>query len=568
MKKTIFVLMLHMLLGSPAEASWLLDIEKFLNSAHGKNTCLECHENSASREPHPDPAKVTKKLSDFFSPDQCLMCHDAVLDKLAKGSHGAETIKNPKRYEDCIPCHDPHYQPRIGEVATERARADLSAFSYEDQACIACHSTIEAKEVARFCFQCHAQAGTRIQNITAASVALIDLKAYQSLSHAVVSCLVCHPRAPGFDHANQEPGDCLQCHPPHDEKITRAAHTLVSCEACHLRGIQATRDPRSGVISWKKQRQLGRPLEIHEMVRGDKEEACRKCHAKENRIGAVAMILPAKSVLCMPCHAATFSAGDTISIVALLIFGFGLFIMFSFVLTGSLSGKKEAGYIQKFFQLIWDGLKTLLSGKIVFIIKALLLDVLLQRRLYQKSAGRWLIHSLIFLSFVFRFLWGLIALLFSLWKPEWSSIWFLLDKNNPNTAFLFDLTGIMILLGVAVAFLRGIYRQSEQFPNLPNQDRLALGLIAGIVIVGFILEGMRIAMTGWPPGSGYALAGYGISLLFSGMPRLNQIYGFIWYLHAVFAGAFIAYLPFSRLIHIIMAPLVLALNAVTEADHK
>jgi nitrate reductase gamma subunit len=276
--------------------------------------------------------------------------------------------------------------------------------------------------------------------------------------------------------------------------------------------------------------------------------------------------LPAKSLVCMPCHASTFSAADAVSIVALLIFVGGLILTFSVVLTGNIANDK-AGVIQKISQLLADTVKTVFSPKIMVILQALFLDVLLQRRLYRKSPWRWLIHSFIFLSFGFRFCWGLMALLVSLWKPEWPLPWFMLDKNNPYTAFLFDLSGILILLGVILAFMRGIQRKSDLPPNLPNQDRAALSLIGAIIIVGFILEGMRMAMTGWPEGSGYAFAGYCISLLFSGTSGITDIYGTIWYLHAIITGIFIAYLPFSRLIHMIIAPISLAMRALSESEH-
>jgi hypothetical protein len=38
----------------------------------------------------------------------------------------------------------------------------------------------------------------------------------------------------------------------------------------------------------------------------------------------------------------------------------------------------------------------------------------------------------------------------------------------------------------------------------------------------------------------------------------------VWYLHAVLTGAFIVYLPFSRMLHMVMAPLVLAMNAANK----
>jgi len=108
----------------------------------------------------------------------------------------------------------------------------------------------------------------------------------------------------------------------------------------------------------------------------------------------------------------------------------------------------------------------------------------------------------------------------------------------------------------------------EQIPDLPRQDVLALGLIAAIVVVGFILEGMRIAMTGFPEGSCYAFLGYAIGRLFFSASSLVNVYGFIWYLHAILTGAFIAYLPFSKLLHIIVSPLVLMGNAVSRKEER
>jgi nitrate reductase gamma subunit len=50
-------------------------------------------------------------------------------------------------------------------------------------------------------------------------------------------------------------------------------------------------------------------------------------------------------------------------------------------------------------------------------------------------------------------------------------------------------------------------------------------------------------------------------LLFSVSSLVNG-YGYVWYLHAILTGAFIAYMPFSKLVHIIISPFVLLANAV------
>jgi nitrate reductase gamma subunit len=125
----------------------------------------------------------------------------------------------------------------------------------------------------------------------------------------------------------------------------------------------------------------------------------------------------------------------------------------------------------------------------------------------------------------------------------------------------------MLIIGLLLAYLRGQKQRRGLLPDLPHQDLLALGLIAAIVVIGFILEGMRIAMTGFPEGSSYAFVGYSIGRLFFTASSLTSVYGWVWYVHAVLTGAFIAYLPFSRLLHIIISPIVLLGNAASRHEN-
>jgi len=71
-------------------------------------------------------------------------------------------------------------------------------------------------------------------------------------------------------------------------------------------------------------------------------------------------------------------------------------------------------------------------------------------------------------------------------------------------------------------------------------------------------------MTGFPEGSCYAFLGYSIGRLLFTAASLTGVYGYVWYVHAILTGAFIAYLPFSRLFHIIISPVVLLENAASQ----
>ena len=93
-------------------------------------------------------------------------------------------------------------------------------------------------------------------------------------------------------------------------------------------------------------------------------ESCGKCHFKGNQVGAASMVLPAKSILCLPCHAATLSVGDTTTILALIIFIIGIAGLFSYWFSGSMSDEIDHGPINKFFRLLGNMIKAVLSKKI------------------------------------------------------------------------------------------------------------------------------------------------------------------------------------------------------------
>jgi hypothetical protein len=583
----IFSLALSFFMLAPrlAVSSWLIRAEKFHVSVHGQNSCQECHEN-VDEDSHPNPDDVNKKPEDFFHVDDCFSCHDNISSDLDQGIHGARKIKDTEAYANCLKCHDPHYQGPIQEetglfdpsmpryeqcAACHNPQLELPPWSAEDEACMNCHGYLDPEDVGaaermrELCFHCHADQGTAAQRLTGKKVPLINPDEYDSTSHAGVTCTICHPQAAGGKHAMQMPGNCGQCHLPHDEKVAHDLHALVSCEACHLRDIQPLRDSQSKRILWESDAKLSQIFGIHDMVSTYDDAACRRCHSGGNQIGAAAMVLPAKSILCMPCHAATFSVWDTTTVLALVVFIVGMVLMLSYVFSGSVAGGTAGSLWPNMFKSLDHGVRTVFSSKVLRIIKALFLDVLLQRRLYRQSAGRWFIHSLIFYPFVLRFTWGFLGLLGSLWKPQWPLFWPMLDKNYPLTAFVFDLTGIMIMFGILLAYIRGKVRGA---PGQPKQDRIALALIAGIVVIGYALEAMRIAMTGYPDGSGYAFVGYACSRLFTSTASLTGAYGYVWYVHAILTGAMVAYMPFSRLLHIIIAPLVLSMNEAFAHGHK
>lgn len=565
--------------GAPGvKAGWLIDHGKFHVSVHGQNSCGDCHEDIYDRAKHPDPSDVNRPLSDFFKKSHCLACHDDISAELDKGLHGPQKILEPKkRYDACIECHNPHeqlppqarldgYDPQVPPekqcAVCHEQQSDLPPFATDDRDCMICHlqpeaqDTRAAEKINGFCLGCHDPA--RIASGTATWIPFINPIDDQKQPHAQMACTQCHLQAAAFKHKSQRLEDCRQCHRLHDEKVAHDAHLTVACGACHLQGVLPVRDRESKRIVWKRIERRAEPSKVHEMVRFDDESSCRRCHHRDNAIGAAALVLPAKSVICMPCHAATLSIGDTTTILTVILFLGGMAMTLSLIFSGAWRKKRNAPHIPMRSRAAAG------PGQLTVVIKTIAKDVLFQNRLLRQSRTRWLIHSLIFFPMVVRFLWGLVALSVLMTRPGEIWIWDMLDKNNALTGFLFDLTGLMILIGVILAMLRGRIQGTGPVSGLPRQDRFALILIGAIVLVGFVLEGLRIAMTAAPGSAEFAFVGFGISRLFSRPAELSNIYGYGWYLHAILTGIFIVYIPFSRLLHVILSPLVLAWNAVSE----
>jgi nitrate reductase gamma subunit len=472
---------------------------------------------------------------------------------VAQGRHGGIKEQAAGQLRNCVSCHNPHgvvkaadrhgkhlmdsKPPREQCGACHAVRKELPKPAGDDAKCWACHAAgdVSGERAAALCLHCHGVGTSDAQIATDQVLDPIAAAEYKLTPHAAVACTTCHPGATTYEHRPQAKGNCALCHRPHYAQA-RDPHVNVECLECHL-SIKAP-GPKTH-------------LSPHMLARRTPLQACERCHFDGNPVGASAMVLPAKSVLCVGCHAATLSVNDAVTIPSLLVFALGLAVAMSLWLSGA--GNTIGG------------LKTVFSPRILLALESLLMDTVLQRRLRRQSAARWAIHSLIFLPFVIRFAWGAVALVAS-WTGA-RGAWFvmLIDRNHPLTALLFDITGLAVLVGVGAAIVRAIANRRQQVPGLPGQDHAALAAIGGVVAIGFVLEGMRMAMTGVFVHA--AFLGYLISRAFTAGPALGRAYGYVWYLHAALTGAFVAYLPFSRMFHILVAPVALAARAVRRGSH-
>jgi nitrate reductase gamma subunit len=322
------------------------------------------------------------------------------------------------------------------------------------------------------------------------------------------------------------------------------------------------KDPKTGRIVLKKVKD-GVPLKMtsHRLVDFKDHKACEKCHFKDNRLGAPIRILPAKSLICIGCHSATVSAKDFISIVSLLLFLIGILLTLSYWFQGtvgdpSFSTHEKISYVS---EKVWQ---TIFSRRVLTVLKVFVVDILFLRRILKESLSRWSVHSLIYLPFFLRFFIGLILLILSKAFPMSPAVALLLDKNHPVMAFTFDFLGLCIIIGIIGATMRRLQSKPKK-ALATGQDFVVLSLIGAILLTGFIVEGMRILLTGIPASMALSsFLGYPLSSFLNLFPiRWEVTYPYGWYLHALLTGALIAYLPFSKMFHILVNPLVFMIKA-------
>ncbi|MCB2192666.1 MAG: hypothetical protein KQI62_13935 [Deltaproteobacteria bacterium] len=205
----------------------------------------------------------------------------------------------------------------------------------------------------------------------------------------------------GEDHAHN-------IYIPHDATPSGDPHFGV---ACHFAAAKRPKPEPVKGDSVMVPALAGGVRPVHKLIDAGDPALCLRCHHSGNHVGASAMVLPGKSVLCLPCHDAGLSVfNDEYTAIALAIFFVGILTALGFWLGGTKGGGLSTG-----LPMGHHGVKT--SCRWGTALKALLLDGLLERRLWRVSPGRWLIHFLIFAPFVLRFAWALAVLILSRLQP-------------------------------------------------------------------------------------------------------------------------------------------------------
>lgn len=451
---------------------------------------------------------------------------------------------------------------------------EISSKQDEQRPCLSCHRqpNLNSNEGVlasnAFCNECHSQDDC-VRTVNATEVSLkVPEDIFANHAHKYNSCIECHTDVARSPHTSLTGPTCQKCHSVHSEKLAHAPHLRVDCAACHYESKFVNLNKETNQVQLAHFNAEDDPISLaeHKLADFDTKQACKKCHFSTNQVGAPAAVLPAKSFLCLGCHNAPLHVGSAYGLywIPFLVLLFGLFTIISMWFKGALgtAGSSTEQKISISSESIWN---TIFSRRILDIIKTAIFDIILQRRILRQGVERWSIHSLIYLAFLGRLLLSLFTVLIYNAFPESDLALALIDKNHPFVAVVHDLLGLFILIGVIWALYKRFISKSSHLLS-EEQDTLALAIIGLLIAVGFVLEGTRILLTQIPASiSAYSFIGFIIAKCLSIFPFGWQIiYSLLWYLHVLIWAAFLIYLPFGKLKHIIFTPLNLIIDSVSD----
>jgi len=260
----------------------------------------------------------------------------------------------------------------------------------------------------------------------------------------------------------------------------------------------------------------------------------------------------------------------------------------------------------------------LFSSKILVLIRVFILDGILQLRILREDGLRWLMHILIYGGFMLLLLMHALDSVFtsSVFSDYYSTV-------NPFF-FLRDLFGVMVVAGILIAVYRRFVMKVPR-PKTNAMDYYAIIILGAIMVSGVLLEGVKITShtefqrmvedygglddeeeitaleSYWVSDFGVvspnvkgpfdeevlemgrevheancidchspsqsAFAGYSVSKIIkpAALPldRAGGV-GFLWYVHILACFVGLAYLPFSKMFHIIATPISLMAGEVME----
>lgn len=452
------------------------------------------------------------------------------------------------------------------------------------QNCFTCHrqpnltGTEGARTSIALCLDCHADPAVDEWTTAARTPLHMDSARYRETLHGGIACVACHKDVARNPHKGQVMA-CDECHAAILAHVNMGApHRSTDCAACHLETLPVRQDDQTGRVTLAATNNDGMPVDrtSHEIIT---EAACDKCHVAGNGVGAPSVRLPARSVLCMPCHDASPNVSvalldatpvqtDYGSLLGLLIFSVGMAFNVSLYLRGEIPGHPGLMAMEKLNYLAADLGRLVFSRRIFRFLGGIVADGIFLRRSLRESVARWVMHTLLYWPFLVRLGLGVLTWLGQALWPSAAWTQTLSDKNAPGVALTYDVTALLILVGVVFALVRRFVQRDRRLLTF-GQDKMAIFLLGALFLVGPITEGVRLLSANVPQDIAvYSFLGYTVAAMLRPLNLAwTSVYPVFWYIHAWLAVAFVAYLPFSKFVHILVSPVIVSLDAARRGNH-
>ncbi len=168
----------------------------------------------------------------------------------------------------------------------------------------------------------------------------------------------------------------------------------------------------------------------------------------------------------------------------------------------------------------------------------------------------------------FTIFWGIIALLIgtALATIDWDvthlffDFQFLIGAVYNLFEVILDIFGLLLIVGIAMAIYRRYITRPARLqdfpePGLATEDAFILVMLTLIAISGYLVEGLRIAVT-QPDWAAWSPVGNVLASLFIAMgdPTNQTLHLVLWISHIGISFVLLAGIPYTKLFHMLAAP--------------
>jgi len=293
-----------------------------------------------------------------------------------------------------------------------------------------------------------------------------------------------------------------------------------------------------------------------------------------------------------------------VHVLMLGLFGLEMLFVISIWLKARVPGVPvTASRGRKLFAALGFALKLIFSRRLWTLLRSLVVDGMVHRRLYRTNSRRWAVHIAVFGSWlvlgVLSTVTGVVVEflpLLGMSPGEAASLPLIGPMFHADVwwvALVNELLGLLVVAGMLLVIYRRFVAKDPQVQGMPA-DKPMIILLTLVAISGFPAEAFRLladyttplgvfapAPTMIPPdklplvlyplwGPQWGFVGYLTAVVLGALKLAPAVWEvmhnvFFWS-HFVIVSTLLYYLPFSRFFHVIMSPVIVAYNTMRERE--